>query len=550
MSKPANCQFGSPMAIVSTAPKADKKRLVLVYPPLTMPTSPPLGLATLKGFLAREMPEWDVVPMDFNLWFFRRICQGVGSGEIHLGEEVHQRLGADAATLTAAARVFTGKDNDLFFDNHQAYDRCGEIFLNFVDVFGGILQSDCAEWELTGECSPPLSEMIAAVDARSPDCVGISVLFTQQIPIAAMLGRFQRIQRGRKVFFGGGCFNTENVGHFLGTYPQAADAVVVGDGEEALKALMLQNGDADGIAGVARTLEGRLEQSPPEYARDISGYGPPDFSDLNPAGYLSPAPVVPLLLSRGCYWRRCAFCAHHLSAGQTYRLHPVGKSIQMLRDLVAQGVRHFSFVDEMISPTRFRQLAAAIRAEGLDIAYYALAKPDRSFTPDLLQDMAASGCKYILWGLESGHQRILDLMDKGTTVEDNAVVLQNAYKAGIANHVFVMCGFPSESKLEWEATLDFLRANQQIIQAVHRGLFGLEAGSPIASDPKRFEIEEVWVRQDTPLGPRLGYRCSSGMSMQEAREAFKEALPFLRGFHPYSRYMANFRDHALLIYRQ
>lgn len=537
------------MPTMSTTPKASRKRLVLAYPPLSMPTSPPLGMATLKGFIARELPDWEVVTLDLNLWFFRTICQKVGGGEIRLSDEMHQRLGADAATLAVAAQIFSGEHNDLFYDDSQAYDRCGEIFLNFMALFGKVLQAECAEWEHSGRLSAPLAEMTEAVDALSPDLVGLSVLFNQQIPAAAVLGRVQRSERGRTVIFGGGCFNRENVDFFWKWYPQAADAVVVGDGEEALKALLRQDGNAEGIAGVSRMAQGRVEQNDPEYAGNISAYGPPDFSELNPAEYFSPEPVVPLSLSRGCYWRRCTFCVHHLSAGHTYRLYPIDKTINMLRGLVDQGIRHFSFVDEMISPVRFRQLATAIRAANLDIAYYAMAKPDRSFSSGLLQEMAASGCRYILWGVESGHQRILDLMDKGTTVEDSAMVLHDACKAGIANHVFLICGFPSESREEWAASLDFLRAHQEAIHAVHRGLFGLEPGSPISRDPERFGIEQTWVRQDGPLGPRLAYRCSSGMSMEEAFEAFRDSLPLLRGFNPYSRYMANFRDHALLIYQ-
>jgi hypothetical protein len=202
----------------------------------------------------------------------------------------------------------------------------------------------------------------------------------------------------------------------------------------------------------------------------------------------------------------------------------------------------------MIAPGHFVRLAEAILEAKLDIAYYALSKPNRTFTPEILKKMAASGCKYILWGLESGNQRVLDLMGKGTQVEEVAEVLKNARAAGIHNHVYAICGFPTETPEEFVDTLMFLSENQNHISAIHRSVFALEQGSPISKDLAKFSIEETWVRAETPLGGRLGYTCASGMNMEEAADMFKSALPFFRRFNPYAQYLANFRDHALLVY--
>lgn len=291
-----------------------------------------------------------------------------------------------------------------------------------------------------------------------------------------------------------------------------------------------------------------MHRNAPVYQKDIDQFAIPSFEGIPLHDYLSPEPVVPLLLSRGCYWRKCTFCVHYFSAGDTYRMHSLDRVIEMLRGFVAQGIRHFSFVDEMIAPGHFVQLARAIREANLDIAYYALSKPNKTFTPAVLRDMAASGCKYILWGVESGCQRVLDLMGKGTKKEDIATVLRNAHAAGIANHVYIICGFPTETHEEWRETMAFLQDNRDAIYAVHRSVFSLEQGSPISKDLAKFGITETWVRRETPLGARLGYRCESGVTMEEATANFQAALPFFRSFHPYARLMASYRDHALLVY--
>jgi hypothetical protein len=150
--------------------------------------------------------------------------------------------------------------------------------------------------------------------------------------------------------------------------------------------------------------------------------------------------------------------------------------------------------------------------------------------------------------VESANQRVLDLIDKGTKVDDVSNVLKNAHAAGIANHVFMICGFPTESEEEYAETLKFLDDHKDYIYAVHRGPFSLEPESPIMEHPERFGITRTWVVKDTAGGGRWSYEVNRGMSPERVLKVFVESLPFLRPFNPYARYLANFRDHALLIY--
>lgn len=526
----------------------EKKRLVLIFPPFTMPTSPPLGIAMLKGYIESELPNWDVELLDLNLWLFQRLLTGIEMGQIGFADDIYQQIGADAATLVAAGKYFSGEDKANFYQNPQLYDYAGGLFIRFTEVFVKVFHEECHLWETTQQLSPLLAEMCAEIDSFTPDIIGISMIFSDQLPIGAMLGRYQRQQRRRKVLMGGSCF-TEGVQHFLNWYPEATDVVVTGDGEYALKQLLLNEGKPEMIPGTSYFADGTIKFHPPVFDKDIDEFGIPNFSGLKLQAYYSPEPVVPLLLSRGCYWRKCSFCVHYFSAGDSYRLHSLERVITILQGLVAQGISHFSFVDEMIAPGHFVRLAKAIKEANLDIAYYALSKPNKTFTAEILEEMAESGCKYILWGVESGNQRVLDLMGKGTQKAEIAAVLKLARSAGIANHVYIICGFPTETEAEWAETIQFLDANKANIYAIHRGVFSLEEGSPIHKDLAKFSITETWVRQQTPLGARLGYRCSSGLSMEEARVAFQAALPFLKQFNPYARYLANYRDHALLIYR-
>lgn len=504
-------------------------------------------MAMLKGYIERTLADWQVDTLDLNLWCFDYVIAALARREIHLTPEALARIGTDLDGLLHAAAVFKGRDRQAFFGDGAQYDECARPMLEFTELFSGIVNRHAEEWESSGRLSPLLQALVGRIAAAQPDVLGVSAIFSHQLPIGAMLGRYFRQARNIRVIFGGGCF-TSGVSAFLDWYPEAADAVVSGDGEDALQALLANGVAPVGVAGAWYRRDGRVDGLPPVYRQDVDSFGLPDFSGYALHAYYSPQPVVPLLLSRGCYWRRCTFCVHYFSAGDSYRIRSLDQVIAMLRQLVGQGVRHFSLVDEMIAPGYFVQLADAIREAGLDIAYYALSKPNKSFTPRVLDRMAASGCRYLLWGMESACQRVLDLMDKGTRPDEMATVFRNSQAAGIANHVYVICGFPSETAAEFAQTIDFLRDHRSLIAATHRSVFALEVGSPIQRDAARFGITETWELRKTPLGSRLGYRTANGMSMEEARQVFTGALPFLKNFPTYARYLANYRDHALLVY--
>jgi anaerobic magnesium-protoporphyrin IX monomethyl ester cyclase len=525
-----------------------KKTLVLVFPPVTISTSPPLGLAMLKGYIERQLPEWDVKLLDLNLWVLNKFFAGIEAGTDKLSDSIYVQLGASREKLLEAVRVMRGKDNDIMLTQPELYEKCGEIFARFCQFSTKMFEKDCAEFERTQKFPPILRDCVKEILALKPDCVGVSMIFAEQLPVGAALGRFLRQQAKLKVFMGGSCL-IDGAIPFMKWYPEAADVIIAGDGEEPLRQLLSNDCNPKGIAGAVYWESGQVVKEPPVFLKDVDQFGIPDFGGLDLDGYFSPEPVIPLLLSRGCYWRKCTFCVHYFSAGDTYRVRSLDAIIEVLQHFVDKGLRNFAFVDEMIAPGQFVRLAESIKSSGMDITYYAYSKPNRTFTPAVLKSIAESGCKFLLWGLESGNQRILDLMGKGTEVNEVAQVMKNAHEVGIANHVFVICGFPTETHAEFADTLNFLNDNRDYIYAINSGPFGLDAGAPIAKAPEKFGIVQTWVLGNTPLGEQWAYRCSSGVTMEESWQNFLRALPFFRPFHPHANLTAYYRDHALLVYK-
>jgi radical SAM superfamily enzyme YgiQ (UPF0313 family) len=217
-----------------------------------------------------------------------------------------------------------------------------------------------------------------------------------------------------------------------------------------------------------------------------------------------------------------------------------------LAEGVRRGVRHFRFADEHVPPARLAAMSRGIADRGLRLDYLALARPTREFTGAVLEEMAAGGCRAVLWGVESASQRILDRMDKGTRAEDLPGVLARAAAAGIRNHVFVILGFPTETRGDLEQTLRFLYENRRSIDAVHASQFGLNPGSRIDADPERFGVTRIHDRGS----PRdeYDYEISTGLTQGEARALMRRHLPFFRSFSAFSWYLPLLRSHALIVY--
>jgi len=525
-----------------------KKTLVLLFPMVTISTSPPLGIAMLKGYVEKQLPEWDIKLLDLNLWFLNKIFSGIEAGTIRLSEDVCAQIGASNEEILQASKVMRGLDNDFIYSQPDEYSHSGLVFAAFCGVATGMISAECEQYERTQQFPPLLAECVKEVMALKPDCVGISMIFSEQLPMGAALGRYLRQQEKVKVLMGGSCL-IEGAEHFLEWYPEAADVIIVGDGEEALRQLLCTDLNPRGIAGAVYWDSGKIVREPPVFIKDVDQFGIPNFDGLDVNAYYSPEPVIPLLLSRGCYWRKCTFCVHYFSAGDTYRIRSLNSIIDVLQHFVSKGLRNFAFVDEMIAPGQFVRLAESIKNAKLDIAYYAYSKPNKTFTPTVLKEIAESGCKFLLWGVESGNQRILDLMGKGTKVEEISEVMKNAHAVGVENHLFIISGFPTETHSEYADTLRFLFDNKDHIYAIHSSTFGLDGGSPINKSPEKFGIVKTWVDSATPLGPQLAFTCSSGVTREEAWNNFQRALPLFRKFHPHAQLASYYRDHALLIYK-
>ena len=93
----------------------------------------------------------------------------------------------------------------------------------------------------------------------------------------------------------------------------------------------------------------------------------------------------------------------------------------------------FHFVDEAAPPRLLKELSLEIIRRKLPVTWWTNIRFEKTFTPDLCRLMAAAGCIAVSGGIEVASDRILQLINKGVSVDQATIVTRNFSKAGIMN---------------------------------------------------------------------------------------------------------------------
>ncbi|MBI5502526.1 MAG: radical SAM protein [Deltaproteobacteria bacterium] len=235
--------------------------------------------------------------------------------------------------------------------------------------------------------------------------------------------------------------------------------------------------------------------------------------------YLSPKPIVPGALGRGCSWRRCAFCPDHL--------HPAHQPCapaalaRWLRDVAARFPRGamLHLTDSSLPPDLLAHVADVIRDERLPLAWHGFVRVDAAFAdPSFARRLAEGGCAMLQLGVESGSPWILERLGKGAAPDLARRVLRSTAAAGIRNQVYLLFGIPGETDEDREATLELVAGEAKRIHACNTALLNLPKGSPMHRRPERFGITELLpFGAGTDLSLYDDFRCGASLPRREAR---------------------------------
>lgn len=355
-----------------------------------------------------------------------------------------------------------------------------------------------------------LAERIAT---EQPTLVALSAPFPGNLYAAFKCGQWiKQHYPNIKVCLGGGFANTELRSLTEKRVFDFVDFITLDDGEAPILQLICYLEGKLPLALLKRTFalqDGKVTYFNGSLVPDFKqkDVGTPDYSDLPLAKYLSVIEIAnpmhrlwsdgrwnKLTLAHGCYWGKCTFCDISLDYIKTYESASAKLLVDRIEALIQQtGQNGFHFVDEAAPPALMRELALEIIRRGLTVVWWTNIRFEKSFTYDLCQLFAASGCIAVSGGLEVASDRLLDLIQKGVTVAQVAKVADNFTEAGIMVHAYLMYGFPTQTAQE---TIDALEVVRQlfmnnIVQSGFWHQFAMTAHSPVGRYPDRYKVKKV-----------------------------------------------------------
>ena len=256
--------------------------------------------------------------------------------------------------------------------------------------------------------------------------------------------------------------------HYEKYLEHGVDFVVIGEGEITLKELIasLDKGETkyNHIDGLAFKKNERITQtSARQIVKELDSFPMPawdliDISSykkiwLESHSYLS----LNIATTRGCPFK-CNWCAKPIY-GNRYNSRSPKKVAEEIEYLMKDfDVNHFWMCDDIfgLKPGWVQEFRDWVKSKKLKFRYKIQSRADLLLQEDTIVALAESGAETVWVGAESGSQKILDAMDKGTTVQQICTATKLLKKNGIRTAFFLQFGYLGEEKEDIDKTINMV----------------------------------------------------------------------------------------------
>ena len=265
-----------------------------------------------------------------------------------------------------------------------------------------------------------------------------------------------------------------------------ADIAIKGEGEQAL--LDIIRGKRDRI--VTCPLVEDINMIPIPAWDMIDMY---DYIKLGTNSVMGPTPNNKegnVLTARGCPFD-CGFCAQAAVTKRRMRYKTAARVVEEVKFLNSRyGCDRIYFGDDtfIVDENRVKELCTALKKihqQGILHDWHCLTRADRT-NPEIFKLMYEAGCRQVTYGIETGSQKILDIIEKQTTVEENINAIRIAREAGLRVRAQMIVGLPGETQQTVEETAQFIRAAPANSFGMH--IFVPLPGCQIWHDPERYDF--------------------------------------------------------------
>lgn len=327
--------------------------------------------------------------------------------------------------------------------------------------------------------------------------IGFSINYEIQFEYSVLITKILR-EKGYKghITFGGSHITTLTSSS-IDLFRVPITSAIYGPGEIAIKELIEHIEGKRKVADVSNLIyldkEKNIIKNDKKYEH-IANITSAAYSGFNFKEYTSPETILPIRTSTGCYWGNCTFCSYNVLS--KFKSRNIDDVINEIKTLIKKyKVNNFYFVDAALSPKFLDEFSKKIIEQSIEIYYYTNLRFEDIYTKDFLQRLYDSGLRCVGWGFESGSPRILKLMNKGTTIETTQRILMDAHEIGILNHLYYICGFPTETKEDFDLTINFAIKNKELIVSTAAHYFQLITGSYIHLHMQDFGFSEDIIKE-------------------------------------------------------
>ena len=259
--------------------------------------------------------------------------------------------------------------------------------------------------------------------------------------------------------------SSDSTDHYEEYINEGADFILIGEAEKTLlqlvESLADHKKDLSLIQGLAfkqnncfiKTAPGNVLKdldSLPLPAWDLLNIEPYRQSWMNHAGYFS----LNMATTRGCPFK-CNWCAKPIYGNRYNSRSPqnVVTELKMLKEKFQFD--HIWFCDDIfgLKPGWVNEFAELVEEENLHFKFKIQARADLLLQENYIRDLARAGCDNIWMGAESGSQKVLDAMDKGTKVEQIHESTRLIRKYGMKPSFFIQFGYLGETKDDIRKTI-------------------------------------------------------------------------------------------------
>ncbi len=294
------------------------------------------------------------------------------------------------------------------------------------------------------------SEAVERVKRSNPQIIGFYSMFSMKKTTLELADAIKKECKGNALFVVGGPLPSWSPEGFLDTF----DLVAVGEGEETMVTLadcIAREAEFSDVKGlVFRDGERIVHTAPKEFIEDLDGLAFPTRELFDNEAYKKyyverfGYSTSSMITSRGCPFS-CDFCSRPIF-GTKIRSRSVGNIVDEVEQITALGYERVWFADDCFTLNRYHliDVCREMVRRKVDIGWECLSRVD-TMDKEVAESMKRAGCLRVFFGIESGNDSVLAIMNKHITTSQAKSAVYAAKAAGLKTGAFFIVGYPGES---------------------------------------------------------------------------------------------------------